>query len=135
MDQIFRYREVYLSAQWHSFGCCAQMHPDQPPIHWGGAIMWRGTVKANPLRTVFFIGLGTDKHRMVIYPISAPDENGISLVNWIAEVTVDSEGWHQDGWFREVQRKNLHIILTILFTIGLMYLKCFERLIVLTKIQ
>ena len=21
----------------------AQMHPDQPPIHWGGAIMWRGT--------------------------------------------------------------------------------------------
>ena len=22
----------------------AQMHPDQPPIHWGGAIMWRGTV-------------------------------------------------------------------------------------------
>ena len=21
----------------------AQMHPDQPPIHWGGAVMWRGT--------------------------------------------------------------------------------------------
>ena len=21
----------------------AQMHPAQPPIHWGGAIMWRGT--------------------------------------------------------------------------------------------
>ncbi len=22
----------------------AQMHPDQPPIHWGGALMWRGTM-------------------------------------------------------------------------------------------
>ena len=85
----------------------AQMHPDQPPIHWGGAIMWRGTVKAKPLRTESsFIGLGTDEHRMVIYPISAPDENGLSLVNWIAEVTVDSsEGWQQDGWFREVELK------------------------------
>ena len=29
----------------------AQMHPDQPPIHWGGAVMWRGTVRAKPLRT------------------------------------------------------------------------------------
>ena len=85
----------------------AQMYPNQAPIHWGGAIMWRGTVKAKPLRTESsFIGLGTDKHRMVIYPISAPDENGLSLINWIAEVTVDSsEGWQQEGWFREVQLK------------------------------
>ena len=29
----------------------SQMHPDQPPIHWGGAIMWCGTVTAKPLRT------------------------------------------------------------------------------------
>jgi len=36
----------------------AQMHPDQPPIHWGGAIMWRGTTRAKPIRTgSSFIGL------------------------------------------------------------------------------
>ncbi len=29
----------------------AQMHPNQPPIHWGGTVMWRGTVRAKPLRT------------------------------------------------------------------------------------
>ncbi len=82
----------------------AQMHPDQPPIHWGGAVMWRGTVRAKPLRTgSSFVGLGTHRHRMVIYPISAPDENGEALINWIAEVTMDNaEGWHHDGWFREV---------------------------------
>ncbi len=86
----------------------AQMHPDQGPIHWGGAIMWRGTVRAKPLRTESsFIGLGTHERRMVIYPISASDENGLSLINWIAEVTVDSsEGWQHDGWFREVQLKD-----------------------------
>ena len=82
----------------------AQMYPDQPPIHWGGAVMWRGTVRAKPLRTASsFVGLGTHRHRMVIYPISAPDETGTALVNWIAEVTMDEAGaWQQDGWFKPV---------------------------------
>lgn len=83
----------------------AQMYPDQPPIHWGGAVMWRGTVRAKPIRTASsFIGLGTHQHRMVIYPISHADSQGHALVNWIAEVTMDNaEGWHQPGWFRAVE--------------------------------
>ncbi|KPF95404.1 hypothetical protein IP86_19260 [Rhodopseudomonas sp. AAP120] len=83
----------------------AQMHPNQPPIHWGGAVMWRGTTWAKPTRTgASFIGLGTHKHRVVIYPISHPDpKTGLSMLNWIAEVTLDnSEGWKQQGWFRQV---------------------------------
>ena len=83
----------------------AQMYPDQPPIHWGGAVMWRGTVRAKPLRTQSsFVGLGTHRHRMVIYPISQPDESGTALINWIAEVTMDDAGaWQQDGWFKPVE--------------------------------
>ena len=83
----------------------AQMHPDQPPIHWGGAVMWRGTTMAKPIRTgASFVGLGTDRHRIVFYPISAPDPaTGLAMINWIAEVTMDnSEGWKQTGWFRQV---------------------------------
>jgi len=83
----------------------AQMHPAQPPIHWGGAIMWRGTTWAKPIRSgASFVGLGTHRHRMVFYPISHPDPaTGLSMINWIAEVTVDSsEGWKQSGWFRPV---------------------------------
>lgn len=83
----------------------AQMHPDQPPIHWGGAIMWRGVTRAKPIRTgASFVGLGTHKHRVVFYPISRPDpQSGLALINWIAEVTWD----HADermlsGWFRQV---------------------------------
>ncbi len=83
----------------------AQMHPDQPPIHWGGAVMWRGTTLAKPIRTgASFVGLGTDRHRIVFYPISRPDpRSGLAMINWIAEVTMDnSEGWKQRGWFRQV---------------------------------
>jgi 2-polyprenyl-6-methoxyphenol hydroxylase-like FAD-dependent oxidoreductase len=80
----------------------AQMHPDQPPIRWGGTLMWRGTSKSVPIRTgSSFVGLGTHRHRVVIYPISAPDENGLADINWIAEQTYDaSHDWTKTGWFR-----------------------------------
>jgi 2-polyprenyl-6-methoxyphenol hydroxylase-like FAD-dependent oxidoreductase len=84
----------------------AQMHPDQPPIHWGGAVMWRGTTWGKPIRSgASFVGLGTHRERMVFYPISQPDpKTGLSIINWIAEVTMDnSEGWKQSGWFRQVE--------------------------------
>ena len=83
----------------------AQMHPGQPPIHWGGAVMWRGTTWGKPIRTgSSFVGLGTHRQRMVIYPISQPDRaTGLSMINWIAEVTFDNaEGWQKTGWFRQV---------------------------------
>ena len=52
----------------------AQMHPAQPPIHWGGAIMWRGTTWGKPIRSgASFVGLGTHRQRVVFYPISHPD--------------------------------------------------------------
>jgi 2-polyprenyl-6-methoxyphenol hydroxylase-like FAD-dependent oxidoreductase len=84
----------------------AQMHPGQPPIHWGGAVMWRGTTWGKPIRSgSSFVGLGTHRHRMVFYPISHPDpKTGLSIINWIAEVTMDNaEGWKQSGWFRQVE--------------------------------
>ena len=83
----------------------AQMHPTQPPIHWGGAVMWRGTTWGKPIRSgSSFVGLGTHRQRVVFYPISQPDpQTGLSMINWIAEVTMDnSEGWKQSGWFRQV---------------------------------
>jgi 2-polyprenyl-6-methoxyphenol hydroxylase-like FAD-dependent oxidoreductase len=84
----------------------AQMHPNQPPIHWGGAIMWRGTTQAKPIRTgSSFIGLGTHRHRVVVYPISHPDPvTGLAAINWIAELTLDAaDGWQNAGWFRAVE--------------------------------
>jgi 2-polyprenyl-6-methoxyphenol hydroxylase-like FAD-dependent oxidoreductase len=70
-----------------------QMYPDQPPIQWGGAIMWRGVTKGTPIRSgASFVGLGTHRHRVVFYPISAPDPvTGLADINWIAEITVEND--------------------------------------------
>ena len=85
----------------------AQMHPDQPPIQWGGAILWRGVTRAKPIRTgSSFVGLGTHKHRMVIYPISHMDADGMATINWIAEQTFDnSAGWEGD-WNKKVSAED-----------------------------
>jgi len=83
----------------------AQMHPDQPPIQWGGAIMWRGMTPGVPIRTgASFVGLGTHRHRVVFYPISPPNpDTGLATINWIAEITVDnSRGWGDGDWNKQV---------------------------------
>jgi 5-methylphenazine-1-carboxylate 1-monooxygenase len=83
----------------------AQMHPSQPPIQWGGAIMWRGVTPGVPIRTgASFVGLGTHRHRVVFYPIAEPDPvTGLAPINWIAEITVDnSGGWTTGDWNRQV---------------------------------
>ncbi len=83
----------------------AQMHPTQPPIHWGGAIMWRGTTQGIPMRTeASFIGFGTHHHRVVFYPISKADpQTKLATINWIAEITVDnSSGLHDGDWNQQV---------------------------------
>jgi 2-polyprenyl-6-methoxyphenol hydroxylase-like FAD-dependent oxidoreductase len=83
----------------------AQMHPQQPPIHWGGAIMWRGMTPGVPIRSgASFVGLGTHRHRVVFYPISHPDlRSGLAMINWIAEITVDNSRGLTDGdWNKRV---------------------------------
>lgn len=83
----------------------AQMYPQQPPIQWGGAIMWRGTTPGVPIRSgASFVGVGSLRHRVVLYPISPPDPaTGLATINWIAEITVDNAtGWTQGDWNRRV---------------------------------
>ena len=87
----------------------AQKHPQQPPIQWGGAIMWRGTTPGVPVRSgASFVGVGSLRHRVVLYPISPPDPaTGLATINWIAEITVDNaEGWTQGDWNRRVELKD-----------------------------
>lgn len=81
----------------------AQMYLAQPPIQWGGAILWRGVTRAKPIRTgSSFVGLGTHLHRIVIYPISHPGADGLADINWIAEQTMDNSGGWDGDWNRKV---------------------------------
>jgi 2-polyprenyl-6-methoxyphenol hydroxylase-like FAD-dependent oxidoreductase len=86
-----------------------QMHPEQPPIRWGGAVMWRGVTRGKPIRTgASFVGLGTHRHRVVFYPISQPDPlTGLADINWVAEITVDNGGgWPEGDWNRRVRHED-----------------------------
>ena len=86
----------------------AQIHPRQPPIQWGGAIMWRGVTRGVPIRTgASFVGLGTHRQRVVFYPISRRDPaSGLADINWIAEITVDNAGgWQNGDWNKKVRHE------------------------------
>lgn len=85
----------------------AQMHPDEGPPIWGGAILWRATSLARP----FFgknamVLIGHDRQRLVAYPISKPDpETGLATINWIAELRIDpSAGWKKEDWNRTANK-------------------------------
>lgn len=83
----------------------AQMHPADRDVHWGGALMWRGTSRARPLREgCSFVGFGTHDKRVVLYPISPADpKTGLAEINWIAEITVNpDERRGRDKWFSPV---------------------------------
>src|SRR4029453_6436438 len=82
-----------------------QMYFEQPPIQWGGAIMWRGVTKGKPIRTgASFGGLGTHRHRVVFFPFSLPYPlTGLADINWIAEITVaNSAVWPDAVWNKTV---------------------------------
>jgi 2-polyprenyl-6-methoxyphenol hydroxylase-like FAD-dependent oxidoreductase len=82
----------------------AQMHPDEGPPRWNGAVMWRGVAPHPPVRTNnSFVLIGKLSHRFVCYPISRADpETGLAVMNWIAERTVEDDGatWRDSDWDR-----------------------------------
>jgi 2-polyprenyl-6-methoxyphenol hydroxylase-like FAD-dependent oxidoreductase len=82
-----------------------QMHPDQAPPQWSGAVMWRGTSYGPPIRTgSSFVLAGTLPQRFVHYPITEADpETGLQLQNWIAELTFDPNDREiNSSWNHEV---------------------------------
>jgi 2-polyprenyl-6-methoxyphenol hydroxylase-like FAD-dependent oxidoreductase len=80
----------------------AQMEPDEGPPIWAGAILWRGTTQARPFRTgASMVLIGHATQRLVAYPISPPDSDGLATINWIAELTSDpGTGWRKEDWNR-----------------------------------
>lgn len=80
----------------------AQIAPDEGAPIWNGRILWRATTRAKALLGgAAMVMIGHDHVRLVAYPISEPDENGIATVNWIAEKSFDpSAPWKKEDWNR-----------------------------------
>jgi 2-polyprenyl-6-methoxyphenol hydroxylase-like FAD-dependent oxidoreductase len=80
----------------------AQLYPDEGPPNWQGDVLWRAITRTTPFltgRSMFMAG--HLPHKFVAYPISAPDDDGRCLVNWIAELDRSDQGLaHREDWNR-----------------------------------
>jgi 2-polyprenyl-6-methoxyphenol hydroxylase-like FAD-dependent oxidoreductase len=81
----------------------AQLHPDEGPPQWNGAILWRGVTRSQPFLTGrSMIMAGHAVHKFVCYPIGR-DEQGRELLNWVAELhfpvtdLAEREDWNRPG--------------------------------------
>ena len=83
-----------------------QMYPDEQAPIWNGAVLWRGITSEAPFRTkASMVMIGHDTQRFVSYPISGPDSNGRSIINWIAELKFDpANPWPKGDWSRKVNK-------------------------------
>jgi len=80
-----------------------QMHPEDGPPVWGGAVLWRGTSRAVPTLSGATMAMaGHEWQKFVTYPISKPDpDTGESTINWIAELKYDSgREWNKEDYNR-----------------------------------
>ncbi len=80
----------------------AQMYPDEGEPIWNGRVLWRATTRAPE----FFGGaamvmIGHDDLRLVAYPISQTDNDGMATINWIAEKRFPLDAtWKKEDWNR-----------------------------------
>ena len=83
-----------------------QMYPNEQAPIWNGAVLWRGITSEAPFRTkASMVMIGHDTQRFVSYPISGPDSNGRSIINWIAELKFDpSNPWPKGDWSKKVNK-------------------------------
>ena len=84
----------------------AQMYPEEGDPIWGGAVIWRGTTEAPPIRSgACFTLVGTLEQRFVHYPITPVNPaTGLQTQNWLTELTFDpSQGWRKGDWNRRAK--------------------------------
>lgn len=81
----------------------AGFYPDEGAPIWAGAVLWRGTSKAVPFLSGASMGMaGHETQKFVTYPISAPDENGEAVINWIAELKFAPDAnWNREDYNRK----------------------------------
>ncbi len=81
-----------------------QLYPEEGLPRWGGNILWRATSRATTFLTGRSMSMaGSRARKFVAYPITAPGDDGICTVNWIAELDRSKgppparEDWNRRG--------------------------------------
>lgn len=78
-----------------------QRYPDEGATIWNGLILWRGTALAKPyLDGRSMIMAGDAYQKFVAYPLSLPGDDGLALINFIAEYRSDEPDPGVSSWNR-----------------------------------
>lgn len=80
------------------------LYPNEGSPNWSGITMWRGVTYMKPvLGERSMIIAGRSDHRMVVYPISAPNpKTGEVLMNWVAKYqTNDAQPMPKQDWIHK----------------------------------
>ncbi|MFJ1588708.1 flavin-dependent oxidoreductase [Kitasatospora albolonga] len=82
----------------------AVLGPGEGPPPWNGLVVWRGTAWAPPfLDGRSMVIAGDDRRRAVVYPMSAADERGLTLMNWaVAKAAEPDAEFEAADWNRSV---------------------------------
>ncbi len=80
----------------------AQMYPDEGEPIWNGRVLWRATNRAPEyFGGAAMVMIGHDDLRLVAYPISQTDSEGMATINWIAEKRFPLDAtWKKEDWNR-----------------------------------
>jgi 2-polyprenyl-6-methoxyphenol hydroxylase-like FAD-dependent oxidoreductase len=86
-----------------------QFYPDEGAPRFSGIILHRGIAKAKPfLSGSSMIMAGYPAQKFVAYPITPGlDEGGNQLINWIADLKVDSANIPPQDWNRKADKQKL----------------------------
>ena len=86
-----------------------QFYPGEGAPKFSGIILHRGITRAKPfLSGSSMIMAGYPAQKFVAYPITPGlDENGDQLINWIADLKVDSENIPEQDWNRKADKQKL----------------------------
>jgi 2-polyprenyl-6-methoxyphenol hydroxylase-like FAD-dependent oxidoreductase len=79
-----------------------QFYPDEGEPRYSGVNMWRGVTRWKPMLSgASMVRAGWLAHgKMVIYPIRPAGEDGLQLVNWVAEIETPNHrkrDWNRSG--------------------------------------
>jgi 2-polyprenyl-6-methoxyphenol hydroxylase-like FAD-dependent oxidoreductase len=78
-----------------------QFFPDEGEPRYSGVNMWRGVTRWKPMLSgASMVRAGWLSHgKMVIYPIRAAGNDGLQLINWVAEI--ETPNYRKRDWNRE----------------------------------
>ena len=102
-DEIVEGADVVVAADGIKSAVRAARYPDEGPPDWNGSVLWRGTSRAEPFLTGrSMIMAGHRAQKFVAYPISAVQDDGTQLINWIAEESLPDRHVEREDWNRRV---------------------------------